>query len=210
MIHKRGILLFGRPGSGKSVIIQRLIKHIIEVKDGIVINISSSNCVENYFTFAPEILRVIEPDRPLLVILEELDQLIYRSHIDIPAMLLNLLDGIKQIGNVIYMATTNHPERLDAHFTNRPGRFDVKKRLGLLTEEGREYFLRHKLTVDEIAKIDFKKWVTDSEGLSIAHLKELIVSVLIIGKDYEKTIESLKRMKDFKSSREDNVSEVGF
>lgn len=112
--------------------------------------------------------------------------------------------------NADSVATTNHPERLDAHFTNRPGRFDIKKKLNHLTAEGREYFLKHKLKEGELEKIDLPKWVKDTEGLSIAHLKELIVSVLIMGKEYNSVVETLKRMKDFKSSREDNVTGIGY
>jgi hypothetical protein len=53
-----------------------------------------------------------------------------------------------------------------------------------------------------LKKIDLKKWVSETKGLSISHLKELIVSVIILGLTFEETINKLKDMSNQISSTE--------
>ena len=73
-VHKRGILLHGSPGGGKSGIIQLCSKYVINKMGGIVINIKDHIQVRHFDEFI-QILRRIEPDRPLIVIMEDLDSL---------------------------------------------------------------------------------------------------------------------------------------
>ena len=119
-VHKRGILLYGDPGCGKSGIIQLCIKHIIEKKNGIVINIKDEDEIR-YFSEFITTIKIIEPDRPLIVILEDIDSLAGEDRYS-TTKLLNILDGIKQIENVVYIATTNYPEKLQERITNRPAK----------------------------------------------------------------------------------------
>ena len=51
---------------------------------------------------------------------------------------LSLLDGENQIGNVVYVATTNYPEKLDKRFTDRPSRFDVVQKISMPNEDGKK------------------------------------------------------------------------
>ena len=50
-VHKRGILLYGEPGCGKSGIIQLCVKHIIEQMNGIVINIKDDDDIRFFSEF---------------------------------------------------------------------------------------------------------------------------------------------------------------
>ena len=62
----------------------------------------------------------IENNRKCIVILEDLDSLISNfgeSHY------LEMLDSAKTIDNILFIATTNYPEKLDPRIYNRPGRF---------------------------------------------------------------------------------------
>jgi predicted AAA+ superfamily ATPase len=106
-IQTQSQLLWGDPGCGKSGIIQLCVKKLIEVENGIVINIGD----EDQFTWYSDIikeLRKIEPERPLIVILEDIDSLAGEDRYS-TTKLLNILDGVNQIDNVVYIATTNYP-----------------------------------------------------------------------------------------------------
>ena len=116
-IHKRGILMYGEPGCGKSGIIQLLSKLIMD-KNGIVINVKDEEDVESFTKFIPTFRR-IEPNRPLVVILEDIDSIAGESRSQ-TSRLLNILDGVKQIENVVYIATTNYPEKLEERISIRP------------------------------------------------------------------------------------------
>ena len=191
-LHKRGILLYGDPGAGKSGIIQLCSKHLIETKGGVVINLTDVDQVENYSKFA-NTFRKVEGNRPLIVILEDIDAIADDSWS--ASMLLNLLDGVKQIPNVVYIATTNYPEKLAERITNRPSRFDRRYEIEMPSAEVREAYIRKKLTTEDLKKIDIKRWIKESDGFSLAHMRELIISVVAMDNTFEDTIARLNGMK---------------
>jgi SpoVK/Ycf46/Vps4 family AAA+-type ATPase len=140
-----------------------------------------------------EIFRRIEPDRPCVVMLEDLDAMIsnHGEH-----EVLALLDGELQIDNVVFIATTNYPERLDKRIVNRPSRFDIVKLIGMPNPAAREMYLskKNKRLVDSPEEL--AQWVKESEGFSIAHLKELIVSVEVFEVTLNHAIKRLRKMMD--------------
>ena len=100
---KRGILLYGPPGNGKSMLLQSLSQKLIGEMDGIVFNLRDHNDIELYLEYAGPVLRAIEKDRPIIVILEDIDNIIHGSRSTLTGVL-NMLDGIKQIDKVVYLA----------------------------------------------------------------------------------------------------------
>lgn len=199
MVHKRGILLHGPPGCGKSYLMQNLINRIIK-KDGIVFSLNGERAV-SMFTDFTQIFRQIEPKRPLVVIIEDIDNIVTAGQ-GLLSALLNVLDGVNQIENVVYLATTNYPERLQDRISNRPSRFDRVYEIPHPNAEVREYFIKHKLHESDLKKIDMKKWVNDTDGLSLSHIKELVVSTMILGKDFDDVMKHFGEMKKPKSSRQ--------
>lgn len=204
-VHKRGILMYGEPGCGKSGIIQLLSKLIMD-KDGIVINVKDEDDVESFTKFIPT-FRKIEPVRPLVVILEDIDSIAGENRHQ-TSRLLNILDGVKQIENVVYIATTNYPEKLQERITNRPSRFDRRYRVELPNEEIREAYIKHKLSEDDLAKINIREWIAKTEGMSLSHLKEVVVSTIVMGRSFEETMENLEGMKKTPSVKK--IGDIGF
>ena len=102
---KRGILLFGPAGSGKTSTVQLIIKDIID-RGGIAVYVKEPKLTASGL----EMLRKIEPTRPIIVVVEDIDA-IQQMHGE--ADLLAMLDGDLQIDNVVFIATTNYPEKLD-------------------------------------------------------------------------------------------------
>jgi len=204
LMHKRGILLYGDPGCGKSGILQLCMKHIINDLSGLVINLKDDESVRGYMDLIPK-LRQIEPERPLVVIIEDIDAIAGDSNY-VTSQLLNLLDGVKQIENVVYIATTNYPEKLAERITNRPSRFDRRYYVSPPTKEVRMSYLKNKIGDD--SDIDFDKWVKDTEGMSMSHLKELFISVFLLDNKYEDAIDHLRELK--KSPRIKKQKTLGF
>lgn len=188
-IHKRGILLYGKPGCGKSAIIQLCTKYLIEEKDGIVINITNMDEMDWYNRIIGK-FRQVEPNRPIIVIMEDLDGLAKEGSWA-TSMILNILDGIKQVDNVVYIATTNYPEKLEERITNRPSRFDRRYEVELPSREVREAYLKKKLSDSDLSDIDLEKWLDESDGYSLSHMRELVVSVITMDNTFDETVDRL-------------------
>jgi SpoVK/Ycf46/Vps4 family AAA+-type ATPase len=200
-LHKRGFMLLGSPGTGKTALVNLLTTRMIK-NNGLVLMISYPNdggkCLHT--------VRKIEPDRPLMVTLEDFDALIKRYGEE---DFLALLDGETQINNVVIVATSNYPEDVDKRFLNRPSRFDTVVTIDMPCREARESYLRHK---EPDMKEDYLQlWVDKTEGFSVAHIKELILSVRCFGQTLEEALDRLRHMKEDKlSSSKFQESGCGF
>ncbi len=199
---KRGILLWGPPGSGKTSTVQQLSKQIVDI-GGITIYCDHPNTCAEGLT----LLRQIEPNRPIVVILEDIDAII-ENYGEIG--LLSMLDGEHQTDNVVYLATTNYPDRLDQRFINRPSRFDEIIKIGMPKPAARQYYLA--ATNPRLLKNEYElnKWVNETEGFSIAHLKELIISVECFGKSFTEAHSRLKLMIDATAAQYNSIESKQF
>lgn len=183
--HKRGYLLWGPPGSGKSCTVAMVISKMVK-KGGLVI-------LADHPHFLSDVLQKIrsaEPDREIVVIWEDLDTVIENYG---EAQVLAVLDGESQIANVVFIATTNYPEKLDQRITNRPSRFDRIEKIDMPNEEARRMYLMAKASTTMAP--DGTDLVKETEGMSIAHLRELIVGIWCQGSNPQTVLKRLKKMK---------------
>lgn len=199
---KRGLLLYGPPGSGKTSAVQLMAAHMIHEMQGIVVMVNEPRIT----ALALGLVRGLEPNRPIILLYEDIDAMV---EIYGEAGLLALLDGELQVGSVVNVATTNYPERLDHRFTDRPGRFDRIALVGMPQKAAREaYFAVKAPDLDEVTR---ERWVKVSEGWSIAHLRELVVAHLVLGEPQDEVIERLSSMREQLPKSEDaRESRVGF
>lgn len=192
--YKRGVLLYGVPGGGKTTIINQLSEHIVKEMNGLVFYISQTNELDLYYRFAGEILREIEPDRGVLVILEDLEGLC--SYKENETTLLNILDGVNQINNVVYIATTNYISQISERLKNRPSRFDLRVEVKYPTPEARKIYFEHKLKPSDLEIYPIDKWVNATNEMTMAHLAELIKCVAVLGNDFDESVKKLEALKE--------------
>lgn len=131
--YRRGYLLHGPPGSGKSSFIQALAGELDY--DIAILNLSERGLTDDRLN---HLLTVI-PSRTL-VLLEDVDAAFSNRRVQTDADgyrganvtfsgLLNALDGVASAEERVIFLTTNHVERLDEALV-RPGRVDMTVRLG--------------------------------------------------------------------------------
>lgn len=209
--YKRGILLYGVPGGGKTSIINLLCNTLTKDMNGVVFTMSTNRDLENYTVFMPEIYRAIEKNRPIITIIEDLDGLCQTKETE--TTLLNVLDGIEQLQNVVYLATTNYMERLPERMKNRPNRFDRRIEVKSPNAECRKMYFEKKLKDSDKQVININEWVTRTEGMTMAHLGEVIKSVVLLGNGFEDTMDRLNGMSQNIVSRNYNgefAQKIGF
>ncbi len=171
---KRGVLLLGPPGNGKTHCIKALV------------NMLGLPCLyartfeRDYGTDQGSISQVFGRARstaPCILVLEDLDTLLTDKN---RSFFLNEMDGFAANTGVMVVATTNHPERLDPAILERPSRFDRKYTFHLPDLDCREQFIRRFTGGLEEALVlsdeDCQELATLTEGFSFAYLKELFLS----------------------------------
>ena len=183
-LYKRGILVHGPAGGGKTALMMLLMKDLID-KGGIVL----LGDYPRLDSKALVMIRDVEPETPIITIYEDIDEII-RYYGD--KALTELLDGESNVDNVLYLATTNYPERLPPRIINRPSRFDIIHYVGMPNAASRKMFLQEKTN---LSPSELETWVAKTDKLSISHLKELIISVKILGHSLDESIVKLKNMK---------------
>jgi len=123
--------------------------------------------------------------------------------------LLSLLDGKTQIDHVLFIATTNYPERLDQRLRARPSRFDRVEVIAAPSGEVRRAYLKKR--VPDLSAVEIDDWIALSEGFSIAHLKELVLAVRCLGVDLNDAAKRIKAgLKPRQSSENFARSRMGF
>jgi hypothetical protein len=185
LLYKRGLLLWGPPGGGKTVAVKLLMNELVK-QDGVVIIASSIPLL----ILCLKAIRRIEPTRRLIVVLEDLDEIIA---INGEGMVLSMLDGENNVDNILHIATTNYPGRLGARIVNRPSRFDRRVRVGMPSAEARRAYLT-KATAGKLELSSLDKWVEDTDNMSIAHLRELVAAAFCLEQPYAEVIERLQDM----------------
>jgi len=183
---KRGMLMWGPPGSGKTSAIWQMTQALVRLHRGIVVFVEDPNLA----SICVGLLRRIEPERPMITIMEDLDALVQR-HGD--HGFLALLDGETQISNVVHVATTNYPEYLDRRFVDRPSRFDTIMRVGMPSAQARRVYFKAKEPSLDNATLD--RWVKQTEDYSIAHLREVIIAIKCFDQDENAVFERLDSMR---------------
>jgi len=186
-VHKRGFMLWGPPGGGKTSTALIIINDFIKNENGVVIEYAP-----DYIMGAYESFRKVEPERKVLIVVEDIDT--WCGHQGIEHQLLQFLDGNVKWSNTIILATTNFPERLPDRLINRPSRFDRVTKIDMPCESHREQYIAGKSK--KMSDEQKKKMVKDTKNFTFAHIKEMILSVEIFDLDYEETLKRLIKMRN--------------
>jgi cell division protease FtsH len=173
LMTKKGLLFYGPPGTGKTHTIHYLARGI-EGQTTFLVTAEQVGLLSEYMTLA----RLFQPS---MVVIEDVD-LIARDRMTMHSAgeevllnkLLNEMDGLKPDTDILFVLTTNHPQKLEAALASRPGRIDQAIEFPLPDEEGRaklvRLYSRGVAVPESVAKAVVKK----TDRVSASFIKELM------------------------------------
>jgi ATPase family associated with various cellular activities (AAA) len=168
---KRGLLLHGPPGVGKTHTVRYLTSRLT---DATILELSGRAL--GLISEACSIARTLQPS---LIIVEDVDLIAedrraYDGHNPLLFQLLNEMDGLAEDADVVFLLTTNRADLLEPALAQRPGRIDQAVEIKLPDADARRRLIelyRGELEVDEGAVDDA---IRRTEGVTASFLKELL------------------------------------
>lgn len=169
---KRGILLHGPPGVGKTLTLMYLIGQMPER----TVLLTTGRGMGLLQTVA-QMARALEP---AMIVMEDVDLIAeQRGQPMMPTgpllfELLNEMDGLRDDTDVIFVLTTNRPDILESALAARPGRVDLVVELPLPDQTGRQRLLELYSRGLTLHEVDLPDLAMRTEGASPAYIKELL------------------------------------
>ena len=175
-----GILLYGPPGCGKTL----LAKVIASESEANMFPINGPEIMNKYYGETEAKLRDIfkeaKDSSPSIIFIDEIDAIAPKreeAYGDVEkrvvAQLLALMDGLNDRGNVIVLGATNRPDSIDPAL-RRPGRFDREFEISVPNEDERLEILEiHTRGMPINDDIDLKNLSSELHGYTGADIKSL-------------------------------------
>ncbi|RLN24069.1 uncharacterized protein C2845_PM07G39580 [Panicum miliaceum] len=205
----RGILLFGPPGTGKTM----LAKAIANEAQASFINVSMSTITSKWFGEDEKNVRALftlaAKVSPTIIFVDEVDSMLgqrnrageHEAMRKIKNEFMTHWDGLlsRPDQRILVLAATNRPFDLDEAIIRR---FERRIMVGLPSMESRELIMRRLLSKEKVDQsLDFKELATMTDGYSGSDLKNLCTTAAyrpvreLIQKERKKELEKLKREK---------------
>ena len=167
---KRGLLLYGPPGNGKTLTIRYLLGML---REHTVILLTGTGLTA--IAPAASLARTLEPS---IVVLEDVDLVAaertgYANH-PVLFTVLNELDGIAEDADVAFVLTTNRADLLEPALAARPGRVDLAVEIGVPDDDGRRRLIELygrdlQLQIDDLQGV-----IARTRGVAASFMKELV------------------------------------
>jgi hypothetical protein len=179
-INKRGLILHGKPGTGKTTIGNI----ICNETDKTVIWITPEILQENNYKAMSSIkalYKLADFLSPCIIMLEDLD--LFSQDRDRGGdvlglgALMNILDGVNTISNSVTIGTTNRLTSIEGALRNRPGRFDRIIEIPPLPKDLREKMLKERLSGWQVTKKTLKYVTEQMNEWTGAEIQEFINSL---------------------------------
>jgi len=176
----KGILLFGAPGTGKTL----LARGVANESNVHFISISGPEIMSKFYGDSEarvrEIFKEAKANSPCIIFIDEIDSIApKRDEVSgeverrVVSQLLSMMDGLEARGQVIVIAATNRPNALDPAL-RRPGRFDREIEIGIPNNQGRhDILLIHTRNMPLNKDVNLRKIAAKSHGYVGADLEYL-------------------------------------
>jgi len=190
---KRGILLYGAPGTGKTHTVSYLVGRLPEVTI-IVISGQALGRIRE----ACSVARTLQP---AMIVVEDVD-LIAEQRTFRPGehpllfQLLNEMEGLNSAADVTFLLTTNRADLLEPALAARPGRVDLAAELPLPDADARRQLIRLYQGGLVLDGVDLDAVIERTEGVTAAFLRELLRKAALLAAEGDGSGEGALRVTD--------------
>jgi hypothetical protein len=175
---KRGLLLYGPPGVGKTLTVQyltgRMRGRTVLLTTGLGLGLLRP------------VTQMARALAPTMVVLEDVDLIAegrgmpYGHSSPLLFELLNEMDGLQEDNDIIFVLTTNRPEALEPALAARPGRVDLAVELPLPDGPSRRRLLERYARGLQLENVDLDAIAERIGGATPAYIKELLRKAAVI------------------------------
>jgi len=182
-IFKRGILMWGAPGVGKTTLGKILCNclpnnAVLWITPDMISAFNGNNKDAISYLY-----KLADFMSPLVVFLEDIDlfgESRSSSTSESLGSLMNVLDGINSVEGIITIATTNKLEFIENALKNRPGRFDRVVEIENLNDDLRSKMFKKRLKNYKYTQKDFDEIVKKTHEWTPAKIQEFINTLNLI------------------------------
>ena len=172
LTYKRGVIMHGPPGSGKTVANRIIVDAATEKHDALTL---VNPHTQHLRALVNTIKETEGNSRRIMVLWEEFENIATRKE----AELLDLMDGVNQMEDILFLATTNHLDKIPKRFTERPSRFADVVYVGLPSKDVRRAYISAKAEMMGF-KLDLEQTVDVTEGMSLDQVKNYMIFVALL------------------------------
>jgi hypothetical protein len=168
---KRGVLLHGPPGTGKT----HTVRYLLGQMPGVTVVVLTGTAL-NHIGAACSVARTLQPS---MVVVEDVDLIAEQrdsrsGQHPLLFQLLNEMDGLGEDADVAFLLTTNRADLLEPALAQRPGRVDHAAEIPLPDADARRRLMRlyqRDLVLDVASAAAV---IARTEGVTASFLKELL------------------------------------
>jgi len=222
----KGVLLYGPPGCGKTLLAKAVAHHTNATFIKLVASELISKWIGESARLVREVFKFAKLKAPSIIFIDEIDAIAAKrlevgtsGEREVQRALMQLLaeiDGFDPLGNVKIIAATNRPDILDPALL-RPGRFDKLIEIPLPDDEGRfEIFKIHTRKMNLAEDVDLRELALKTKNATGADIKAICTAAgmnairegrtIVTRKDFLKAIEKI--MGKLRSSREATFTSI--